>query len=130
MTNYGPTVGLVLLLHHLETDQFKPLPAHVGLKTVNVAEQAGFVKLSRHITKSAKGFAEPTAWVEPERVPQIVGHQRPHLEALAPTGNGAIVELPPPSPINPALSPGLFLSRFRISAMSRTSLKPAAISSL
>jgi DNA-binding XRE family transcriptional regulator len=118
MTNYGPTVGLVLLLHHLETDQFKPLPAHVGLKTVNVAEQAGFVKLSRHITISAKGFAGPTAWVEPERVPQIVGHQCPHLEALATTGNGAIVEPPPPSPINPALSPGLFLSRFRISAIS------------
>ncbi len=32
-------------MHHLEKDQFKPLPAHVGRKTVNVAEEAGFVEL-------------------------------------------------------------------------------------
>lgn len=51
MTNHGPSVRLALLLHHLETDQFKPLPAHVGLKTVNVAQEAGFVELDGRSAK-------------------------------------------------------------------------------
>jgi len=46
MTVYGPSLRLALLLQHLTTDQFKPLPVGVGRKTVNLAEEAGLVEVS------------------------------------------------------------------------------------
>ncbi len=43
MSGYGPTLRLALLLHHLSTDDFMPLPPGLGRKTVNAADEAGFV---------------------------------------------------------------------------------------
>jgi hypothetical protein len=46
MPRYGPTVRLAILLHYLDTIDFKPLPPGVGRKTVNRAEEAGFIEVS------------------------------------------------------------------------------------
>ncbi len=43
MTNYGPTMRLALLLHHLNEHEFKLLPKGVGRKTVNRASEAGLI---------------------------------------------------------------------------------------
>jgi hypothetical protein len=46
MSGYGPTLRLALLLHRLNTDEFKPLPPGLGRRTVKVADEAGFVEVS------------------------------------------------------------------------------------
>ncbi len=46
MPSYGPTLRLALLLHNLNTDEFKPLPPGLGRRTVKVADDAGLIEVS------------------------------------------------------------------------------------